>query len=111
MRTSFSKIAAGRRKLSRSSNKFSLAERFLQASANSSQGASSDGSSESREGELRRALEGALGSLSALHEIYTEREERWGEERQRINDDRENVEFLLNQALGQGRLSARGSDV
>lgn len=111
MRTSFQKIVIGRQKLALNSNKFSLAERFLQASANTSQGASSDGSSESREGELRRALDGALGSLSALHEIYTQREERWGEERKRISDDRENVELLMNQALGNTRHSAHTSEV
>lgn len=62
-----------------------------------------DGSpTEGREEELRRALEAALGSLSALGGIYEQREMRWVEEMRRLDEDREKVQMLLSQMLGVG---------
>lgn len=69
-------------------------------------GQSDVGSSESREEDLRRALEAALGSLDALGNIYEERENRWREEMKRLNDDRSRVELLLSQTFG--KFSAAG---
>jgi len=63
-------------------------------------GHSDVGSSESREDDLRRALEAALGSLDALGNIYEEREHRWREEMKRLGDDRSRVELLLSQTFG-----------
>ena len=65
-----------------------------------SMGQSDVGSSESREDDLRRALDAALGSLDALGNIYEERENRWREEMKRLNDDRSRVELLLSQTFG-----------
>lgn len=62
----------------------------------------SEGSSESREEGLKRALEIAVGSLSAMSKIHEERETRWREEMRRLSDDREHVEMLLKQTLGPG---------
>jgi hypothetical protein len=53
-----------------------------------------------REGDLRKALDGALGSLAALSKIYYEREARWKDEMRRLGNDREHVEMLLSQAIG-----------
>lgn len=66
-----------------------------------SPGDGSIGSSESREEDLKRALGAALGSLGALGRIYDEREARWKEETRRISEDRERIELLLRQALGE----------
>lgn len=96
MRSSFKQIASKRR-VTRA-NKISLADRLM-ASSGSSTGGGSDGSSESREEDLRRALQSALGSLGALGNLYEQREARWRDEMRRISDDRETVELLLKQAL------------
>lgn len=97
LRTGFSRIASQRR--STRPHKSSLLDRFLVPSA-ASGGEGSDGSSESREEDLRRALEAALGSLGALGGIYEQREARWIDEMRRITEDRERVELLLRQVLG-----------
>lgn len=97
IRNSFSKIASQRR-ASRTKRQ-SFADRLSSAGS----GSSADGSPNSnvsREDDLRRALEGALGSLSALGNIYDQREARWRDEMRRLCDDRERVELLLRQALG-----------
>lgn len=80
--------------------KSSLVDRLLVSSAGSS-GDGSDGSSCSVEENLRRALDAALGSLGALGEVYEQREARVLEELQRSRDDRERVELLLKQVLGE----------
>ena len=98
LRTGFSRIASQRRNTR--SHKSSIVERFLSPSSGSG-GEGSDGSStESREDDLKRALEAALGSLGALGGIYEQREARWIEEMRRISEDREKVELLLKQVLG-----------
>ncbi|KAH0586860.1 hypothetical protein H2248_005704 [Termitomyces sp. 'cryptogamus'] len=102
MRSAFSRIATQRRR-SRS-HKSSLVDRFLFSSSSSGDG--SDGSTESREVDLKRALEAALGSLASLGGIYEQREARWREEMRRIAEDRERVELLLKQVLGDHHTSA-----
>lgn len=97
MRAGFRRISAQRR--STRSHKGSLVDRFLVSSGSSGEG--SDGSSESREEDLKRALGAALGSLGALGGIYEQREARWIEEMRRISEDRERVELLLRQVLGE----------
>ncbi|KAG6816122.1 hypothetical protein H0H87_008472 [Tephrocybe sp. NHM501043] len=97
MRTAFGRIAAQRR--NSRSQKSSLVDRFLTSSGSSGNG--SDGSSESREVDLKRALGAALGSLASLGGIYEQREARWHDEMRRISEDRERVEMLLRQALGE----------
>ncbi|KAF8638470.1 hypothetical protein AX17_002181 [Amanita inopinata Kibby_2008] len=67
----------------------------------SSSGDGSDGSSESREGDLRRALEAALNSLDVLKNMYEQREARWNDEMGRMHKDKENVEFLMKQLFGE----------
>ena len=76
-----------------------------------SPGNSVDGSepSESREEDLRRALEAALGSLGVLGGIYEQRESRWREEMRRVSEERERVELLLQQALGVGLMDGAGA--
>lgn len=69
-----------------------------------------DGSSEgsgSREEELKRALDAALGSLNALGAIYEQRESRWRDEMHRLSEDRERVELLMRQILGDAGMHAR----
>lgn len=81
--------------------KSSLVDRLINCAATSGAGGDgSDGSSESREEDLRHLLETALGSLGVLGGIFEQRESRWVEEMQRINEDRERVELLLRQVLG-----------
>ncbi|KAG6849436.1 hypothetical protein H0H93_008512 [Arthromyces matolae] len=106
MRSAFSRIASQRRK-SRS-HKSSLVDRFLFSSAASS-GDGSDGSNESREMDLKRALEAALGSLASLRGIYEQREARWKDEMRRISEDRETVEVLLRQVLGENHAASVAS--
>ncbi|KAI0059355.1 hypothetical protein BV25DRAFT_1918591 [Artomyces pyxidatus] len=96
IRTGFAQVAAKRRAVR--SQMSSLIERLSLASASSRDGSPS--SSVSKEEELRRALETALGSLSALGNIYEQREGRWVEEMRRLDADREKVQLLLHQVLG-----------
>ncbi len=84
-----------------------LADRLLALPTTSSSGGDgSDGSNESREEDLKRALGTALGSLGALGTIYEQREARWKDEMRRIGEDRERVELLLKQALGEDALNS-----
>ncbi|KAG2115606.1 hypothetical protein BD769DRAFT_1629929 [Suillus cothurnatus] len=78
-------------------NGITLVERLLNST---SSGDGSDGSSESWEGDLKCALETALGSLGALRSIYNHRITRWEDEMGRVNDERDRVEMLLCQTLG-----------
>ncbi|KAF7310854.1 hypothetical protein HMN09_00628500 [Mycena chlorophos] len=95
LRVGFRHIAAQRR--ATRSQQSSLADRFMSSSNVSGEG--SDASM--REDDLKRALGTALGSLSTLKGIYEQREARWVEEMRRIRDDRERVELLLKQVLGE----------
>ncbi|KAF9651239.1 hypothetical protein BDM02DRAFT_3127165 [Thelephora ganbajun] len=104
IRRSFRHVATQRR-TSRVNHGMSLVDRLgLRSRSGSisvdSMGHSDVGSSESREDDLKRALEAALGSLDALGNIYEERETRWREEMQRLSDDRGRVELLLSQTFG-----------
>jgi len=110
IRRSFRHVATHRR-MSRVSHGMSLVDRLgLRSRSGSisadSMGHSDVGSSESREDDLRRALDAALGSLDALGTIYEERENRWRDEMKRLNDDRSRVELLLTQTFG--KLSGAG---
>jgi hypothetical protein len=97
IRTSFTEIAA-RRRASRSS---SLLEQLSRASSSSRDGSPSS-SSDAREEDLRRALDTAIGSLSALGSLYEQREMRWIEEKYKLDEDKEKVQLLLRQVLGVG---------
>ncbi len=97
IRASFSRLASQRRKTR--PEKASLVDRLVVASSASGNDGS-DGSSQSVEENLRRALDAALGSLGALGEVYEQREVRVLEELQRSREDRERVELLLRQVLG-----------
>lgn len=69
-----------------------------------------DGSSEgsgSREEDLKRALDAALSSLNALGAIYEQRESRWLDEMRRLSEDRERVELLMRQTLGEAVVHAQ----
>ncbi|KAJ7031151.1 hypothetical protein C8F04DRAFT_960835 [Mycena alexandri] len=94
VRNGFRHIASQRR--ATRSHHSSLADRFMGPSNLSGDGASDV----SREEDLKRALGTALGSLGALKGIYEQREARWAEEMRRVSDDRERVELLLRQVLG-----------
>ncbi|KAJ6473204.1 hypothetical protein C8R45DRAFT_835671 [Mycena sanguinolenta] len=94
VRAGFRHIAMQRRAIR--SRQSSLADRFMGPS-----NLLGDGSDVSREEDLKRALGTALGSLSTLKGIYEQREARWTEEMRRISDDRERVELLLRQVLGE----------
>ena len=96
LRANFNRIASQRR--STRTRRFSLADHLSSTPSSAVDGSQSgDGS---REEDLRRALEAALGSLGALSTLYERREARWREEMQRVAEDREHVEFLIKQALG-----------
>lgn len=96
IRTAFKGIASRRRAARAQST--SIVERLLNASANAGEG--SDAGSDSREGDLKRALETTLGSLDSLRIIYEQRVSRWEEEMTRITEERQRVELLLRQTLG-----------
>ncbi|KAL0948798.1 hypothetical protein HGRIS_008928 [Hohenbuehelia grisea] len=105
LRSNFRKMATYRRSVR--AQRPSLVDRLMMmhgASSSSGSGAEGTGSdssgSASREEELKRVLDAALGSLGALGEMYDHREARWHEEMRRIKEDREMVELLLGQALG-----------
>ena len=97
MRTALKGVAS-RQHATRSRTATASTLERLRSSAGTA-GAVSDTSSESREGDLTRALETALGSLATLWVIYEHRASRW-EEMGRISDERERVELLLRQTLG-----------
>ncbi|KIY51068.1 hypothetical protein FISHEDRAFT_38550 [Fistulina hepatica ATCC 64428] len=106
IRSEFSRLASQRRVLRSQKQKASLADRFLGQYMSSRDGSSSSSlepseSDSSREEELRRALNAALGSLDALNGIYEQREARWREEMRRITEDHEKVDFLLRQVVGE----------
>lgn len=103
IRNAFRGVAA-RRRATRAQGT-SLVERLINST---SSGDGSDGSSESREVDLKRALETALGSLGALRSIYETRAARWEDEMVRISDERERVEMLLRQTLGVGLQNGNG---
>ncbi|KAF5363957.1 hypothetical protein D9756_001041 [Leucocoprinus leucothites] len=96
LKIGFKRIAAHRRK-TRSIVKSSLVDRFLVSSGTSGEGSDS----ETREEDLKRAFEAAITSLGAFENIFAEREARWAEEMRRIGDDRERVENLLRQVIGE----------
>ncbi|KAI0029795.1 hypothetical protein K488DRAFT_88390 [Vararia minispora EC-137] len=89
LRRAFAQLAAQR--AARRTRTPSLLERFTPP-----RGADADETN----AELRAALDAAVGSLSALHQIYNEREVRWAEEMRRLDEDRERVRMLLGQVLG-----------
>lgn len=97
IRACFSRMATQRRKTR--PERSSLVDRLAVAST-ASGGDGSDGSAQSVEENLRRALDAALGSLGALGQVYEEREGRVLEELRRSREDRERVELLLRQVLG-----------
>ena len=97
VRAGFREVAVQRR--STRTPKASLVERLLVPSGSSD---GSDGSFESREEDLNRLMGGVLGGLGALGSIYEQREARWNEEMRRISEDRERVELLLRQIIGEG---------
>ncbi|KAF9074678.1 hypothetical protein BDP27DRAFT_1213767 [Rhodocollybia butyracea] len=97
VRSGFRQVAAQRR--SSRSQKSSLVDRFLNASSGSGEG--SDGSSESNKEDMKRVLDAALGSLNVMRKMYEQREARWIDEMRRVSEDRERVELLLKQVLGE----------
>ena len=99
IRTGFRDIAAERRKMRA---RASLSDRLLLAGGLGSPESEDGGSltSSAREEEQKRALTTALGSLNALGGIYDQREARWRDEMRRITEDRERIELLLKQAIG-----------
>ena len=98
MRTAFKGVASRRHATRSRTATASILERLRNSAGTGGDG--SDTSSESREGDLTRALETALGSLATLRVIYEHRASRWEEEMARISDERERVELLLRQTLG-----------
>jgi len=104
IRRSFKRVAT-QRKVSRANHGMPPAARLRLRPTPGSvsvgiMGRSGVGSTESREDDLKRALDVVLGSIDALGNIYEERENRWREEMKRLNDDRSRVELLLSQTLG-----------
>jgi hypothetical protein len=97
IRSAFAEVAARRRALRSSS----LLEQLSRASSSPRDGSPSS-SSDAREGDLRRALDTAIGSLRALGGLYEQREMRWIEEKHRLDEDKEKVQLLLKQVLGVG---------
>lgn len=101
LRGAFSQLASRRTaaRVRSQSQVTSLVERLSLASSSRD---GSPASNESKEEDLRRALDAALGSLSALGGIYEQREVRWVEEMRRLDEDRLRVQLLLSQVLGVG---------
>lgn len=93
----FGQIASQRR--AARANQVSLLERFYAYTSGSEDGSPTVASS-SREDDLKRALNAAIASLSAMKQMYDMREARWAEESKRNAEEREGVEMLLGQVLG-----------
>lgn len=110
LRTQFARLATERRRVRTHSRSSSLADRLFAHIASPLMGgdAGSD-TSEAREEDLRRALGTALGSLGALGSMYEQREARFKEELRRTSEERQRVELLMRQALGEGHASATGT--
>jgi hypothetical protein len=79
----------------------SLLEQLSRDCLSSYEGPSTSASG-AREEDLLRALDTAIGSLQALGTIYERREERWAEEKLRLDEDNDRVQLLLKQVLGPG---------
>ncbi|KAI5994053.1 hypothetical protein EDC04DRAFT_2586413 [Pisolithus marmoratus] len=75
----------------------SLIQQLVNAGATLGEG--SDGSSDAHEGELKQALETALGSLDELHAIYKQHVGRWEHEMEHIANEQDHVDLLLHQTL------------
>jgi len=75
-----------------------MVEKLIESQSNAGDG--SDGSSESRTEDLRRALDTALGSLGLLNEMYEMRDARWQEEVKRMQEDRLKMSLVLRQVMG-----------
>lgn len=106
LKRSFGAIAAQRRATRR--EKSPVMDRLM-ASSGSSTGDGSDGSSTLTEGNLRRALELALDSLQTMGQVYEDREARVFEDLKRSREDRERLELLLKQIVGDKSTLANGS--
>jgi hypothetical protein len=66
-------------------------------------GSSTDGSqtaTEMREEELKRMLDAAMSSITAMGTIYEQREARWRDELRKMSEDQAHIEMLLRQAVG-----------
>ncbi|KAI5824851.1 hypothetical protein K523DRAFT_252335 [Schizophyllum commune Tattone D] len=114
LRTQFARLATERRRVRTHSRSSSLADRLFAHIASpltrgDGSGSGSDVTSDMREEDLRRALGTALGSLGALGSIYEQREARFKEELRRTSEERQRVELLMRQALGEGHASATGT--
>ncbi|KAI5120724.1 hypothetical protein M0805_006430 [Coniferiporia weirii] len=96
MKTSFGQIAAQRR--AARTQRVSLLERLYASSTQPGDG--SPGGSGEREEDLRKMLKTALHSLGALREMYEVREARWRDEERRMREEREGMDFLLQQTFG-----------
>ncbi|TFK24233.1 hypothetical protein FA15DRAFT_619675 [Coprinopsis marcescibilis] len=97
IRSNFKRLANNRKNL-RPLKPVSIVEKLLESQSTSGDG--SDGSSESRAEDLRRALETACGSLNLLNGMYEMRETRWQEEMKRMQEDKEKMALVLQQVLG-----------
>ncbi|KAN0140832.1 hypothetical protein V8E53_001276 [Lactarius tabidus] len=99
IRSAFAELAAHHRRASCLS---SLLEQLSRVSSSSRDGSSSS-SSDTREDDLRRTLDTAIGSLHALGSLYEQQEMWWTEEKHRLDEDtKEKVQLLLKQVLGVG---------
>ena len=77
----------------------SLLEQLSQARLSSRDGFPSS-SRRSREKDLCRALDTAIGSLHALGALCKRQEMRWTQEKFKLDEDKEKVQLLLKQVLG-----------
>ncbi|KAL1747781.1 hypothetical protein HDZ31DRAFT_31153 [Schizophyllum fasciatum] len=113
LRTQFSRLSAERRRVRAHSRSSSLADRlFAHVASPLTRGdgtPGADATADMREEDLRRALGTALGSLGALGSMYEQREARFKEELRRTAEERQRVELLMRQALGEGHASATGT--
>ncbi|KAF6743048.1 hypothetical protein DFP72DRAFT_935716 [Ephemerocybe angulata] len=109
MRAGFKRLTVQRKNLRPSKPQFLRADSFLEGQS-SLNGDGSDGSTESREEDLKKALEVALGSLNMLNGMYEMRESRWQEEMKRMQEDKEKMAFYLNQVLGSFSLPLTSKD-
>lgn len=96
VRSSFKRLATQRKNI-RPAKHQSL-EKLLENQSLSGDG--SDGSTESRAEDLKKALGVALDSLNMLNGMYEMRETRWQDEMRRMQADKEKMSLILNQVLG-----------
>lgn len=104
MRSNFKNVS-GKRKDLRPIKALTLAEKLRESQSSSGEG--SDGSSETKTEDLRSALDTAVRGLNYLNDMFAVRESKLQEELKKMQEDKERMGLVLQQLIGDDRLSGR----